>query len=118
MDRVERKRSHQHYANQAELLDRDRAALESAMGRSDDGGLSDRGTLAEEEVRSVNVAARPRSDVTGAHEPGTGDETADGFDETQEAVRRSAEDMPVGGGRDERTAELPVFERPLAEPKT
>ncbi len=34
------------------------------------------------------------SEITGAGDPGTTDETIDGLDETEEAVRQAAEDRP------------------------
>jgi hypothetical protein len=105
------------YANEPEVATRDRPLLDTPAGRDDDRGLSDRNTMADEDVRSVPVGATPRSDVTGAPEPGTTSETADGLDETEEAVRLDAEDTPTGDGREDAAAELPVFERALTKPK-
>jgi len=123
MDRVEksraRKRQSGRYANKAEVASRDRPLLETPAGRSDDAGLDAHGnpTIADAEVHRGDVGAVPRSEVTGAHEPGTGDETIDGLDETEEAVRIAAEDTPIGSGREDRRADLPVFEKRFTKAK-
>jgi hypothetical protein len=98
---------------------RDAAVLESPAGRENDSGVTDRGRIANDEVARRDVGARPRSEVTGQHEPGTGaNETIDGLDGRSEDARRAAEDLPTGGGREDRPRDTPVFERGLTPPKT
>jgi hypothetical protein len=64
---------------------------------------------------SKPIGAHPRSEVTGRHDVGSGaNETADGLTSTEEAIRRGAEDTPVG--RPERE-DMPVFDRGQALPK-
>jgi hypothetical protein len=93
--------------------------LETPAGRENDCGSSDKTTVANREIRRNDVGARPRSQITGQHEPGTGAvETEDGLDERSEALRRAAEDLPTGGGREDRPRETPVFERGRTAPKT
>jgi len=120
MDRTERKRAKRasRYANEAEVSPRDRPLLDSPAGRDNDAGSSDQDAATQDEVRRVDVGAVPRSGITGQHDSGSGaDETIDGFDDTEEAVRIAAEDTPTGGGLEDRPAELPVFERRLTKPK-
>lgn len=90
----------ENYANTSEVLRSDEPALVSETGREE--GLAPDEPLSdfEAEVASHPVGGRPMSDITGAHEPGTGDETVDGLDPTEEAVRRYAEDRPVGGEKE------------------
>jgi hypothetical protein len=62
------------------------------------------------------IGARPRSEVTGRHDAGSGaNETIDGLDATSEAIRRAAEDIPIGAPDD--AEDLPVFDRGGALPK-
>jgi hypothetical protein len=62
-------------------------------------------------------AARPRSEVTGRHDAGSGaNETVDGLTSTEEAIRRGAEDTPIGAP-DAELEDLPVFDRGDAPPK-
>jgi hypothetical protein len=88
------------YANHSELIEQDRAALAGETGHEEgptaDGEQSD----FEAEIDSHPLGGRPMSDITGRHEPGTGDETIDGLDPLEESVRREAEDRPVGGRRE------------------
>lgn len=68
-----------------------------------------------EETQRPEIASRPRSEVTGRHDEGSGaNETIDGLDELQEAARHGAEDVP-----DKRTTlkDIPVFDRAEVEPK-
>jgi hypothetical protein len=68
----------------------------------------------EAERLDDSVAVAPPTQPSG-HESATGDdETADGLNETDEAVRRGAEDIPAR----EHNRRLPVFERGEEEPET
>jgi hypothetical protein len=94
----------------------ERVLLEGPLGRENDSG-ADPGTLAEEEIRHPEVGAVPMSTITGRHDDGSGaNETLDGLDEIQEAVRHAAEDVPASE-RGEDFEDLPVFDRAEAEPK-
>jgi hypothetical protein len=74
------------------------------------------GKLSEDEVRP-GVGSRPRSEITGRHDEGSGaNETIDGLDEIQEAMRHGAEDIPLSE-RDRDFENLPVFDRAESEPK-
>src|SRR3954471_263235 len=73
----------------------DRALLESPLGRENDSG-ADPGTLTEDEIRHPEVGAVPMSTITARHDEGSGaNETVDGLDEIQEALRHAAEDVPA-----------------------
>jgi hypothetical protein len=66
---------------------------------------------------SKPIGAHPRSEVTGRHDAGSGaNETVDGLTSMEEAIRRAAEDMPVGR-TDREPEDLPVFDRGQALPK-
>jgi hypothetical protein len=94
----------------------DGVLLESPLGRENDFG-ADPGTLTEDEIRHPEVGAVPMSTITGRHDDGSGaNETIDGLDEIQEAVRQGAEDTPLSE-RDKDFENLPVFDRSEAEPK-
>lgn len=116
MDRTERRKAgppSSRYANEPEIAPRDAPLLETPSGRENDCGAADKRSIANREN-----GARPRSEITGQHEPGTGAvETKDGLDERSEEARRAAEDRPAGGGREDRARETPVFERGLSTPK-
>jgi len=100
----------------AVLKPEDRVLLESPLGREDDFG-ADPGTLAEDEIRHPEVASHPKSEITGRHDEGSGaNETIDGLDEMQEAVRHATEDLPASEKGDD-FEKLPVFDRAEAEPK-
>jgi len=95
----------------------DRALRESPLGRENDFGASDEGTLTEDEIERPEVLSRPRSQITGRHDEGSGaNETIDGLDELQEAVRHGAEDIP-SSDKDREFERLPVFDRAESEPK-
>ena len=94
----------------------DAALLESPLGRENDFG-AEPGTLAEDEIRHPEIGARPMSTITGRHDEGSGaNETIDGLDEIQEAVRHGAEDIPASEKGDD-FKRLPVFDRGESEPK-
>ena len=119
MDRVEKSpKGKSPYANEGEIADRDAPLLETPEGRTDDRGLSARGTDLDADVRNVPVGAVPRSEVTGRHDAGSGaNETTDGLDPVEEATRASAEDIASGDGREDAPSELPTFERGLTAPR-
>lgn len=95
----------------------DRVLLETPLGRENDFGAADRGTLNEDEVRRPEIMSRPRSEITGRHDEGSGaNETIDGLDEIQEAIRHGAEDIPASEKGDD-FKRLPVFDRAASEPK-
>jgi hypothetical protein len=85
------------YANTGEVSIADAAILGSPTGREE--GLAEDETLSdfEAEVQSHAVGARPRSEITGRHGSGQDDETVDGLNKVEEAVRREAEERPLGG---------------------
>ncbi|MEA2871426.1 MAG: hypothetical protein QOH67_1402 [Hyphomicrobiales bacterium] len=95
----------------------DRVLLESPLGRENDFG-SDPGTIAEEEIRHPEITSRPKSTITGRHDEGSGaNETIDGFDEYQEAIRHAAEDIPASEKPGDDFEKLPVFDRAESERK-
>ncbi|HKS63447.1 MAG TPA: hypothetical protein VJT13_17230 [Xanthobacteraceae bacterium] len=64
-----------------------------------------------------DAASRPRSEITGRHDEGSGaNETVDGLDEYQEAARHGAEDIPASERR-KTLKDVPVFDRGDSEPK-
>ena len=94
----------------------ERVPLESPASRENDFG-ADPGASTEEEIRHPEIASRPKSAITGRHDEGSGaNETIDGLDEIQEAVRHAAEDIPASEKGDD-FQRLPVFDRAEAEPK-
>jgi hypothetical protein len=102
---------------EGEILPSDTPLLETPMGRENDFGAADENTLNEDEIERPEVLSRPRSEITGRHDEGSGaNETVDGLDEYQEAARQGAEDIPVSD-RDRDFEKLPVFDRAESEPK-
>lgn len=94
----------------------DSTLLESPTGRENDFGLADHGTLNEDEIVRPEITSRPRSEITGRHDEGSGaNETIDGLDESEEALRHAAEDVPVSDQDD--FDKLPVFDRAESERK-
>ena len=64
-----------------------------------------------------DIESRPRSEITGRHDEGSGaNETVDGLDEYQEAARHGAEDIPASERR-KTLKDVPVFDRADSEPK-
>jgi len=107
MDRTEKPKNPTRFANHGEVIDADAAALPSPTGRE---------TSSIEEA-DVSIADNRRSEVTGRHDPGSGaNETADGLTSLEEAIRRGAEDTPIGAPERE-LEDLPVFDRADALPK-
>jgi len=102
----------------AEVANPDRVLLESPLGRENDFGLADHGTLNEDEVVRPEIASRPKSEITGRHDEGSGaNETIDGLDEYQEAIRHAAEDIPASEKPGDDFERLPVFDRAESERK-
>ena len=86
--------------------DLDPAVLESTVGRQYDQGAEPGGLSADDIVKPIGAARR--SDETDGHVAGADDEeTEDGLDPTEEALRRAAEDLEPK--RD--LESLPVFDR-------
>jgi hypothetical protein len=100
MDRTEKPKARSEFANSSELKESDAAAVDPT-------------------ARDVSnaVRARPRSEVTGRHDAGSGaNETIDGLTSCEEEVRRGAEELPIGMPSPE-PEDLPVFDRAGALPK-
>jgi hypothetical protein len=117
MDRKEKPQEPYRYAELREVSSRDASLLETPAGRADDNGASDPTSPANDEIRRPDVRATPRSAVTDHHEPGTGaEENEDGLSDTEEAIRRAAEDVGTGDGTEDRH-DMPVFDRADAPPK-
>ena len=91
-------RGRSHYANEAQVTSTDRPILETELGH-EDGAMLDRPNEVEGEARDIDINATPMSEITGAPDPGTTQETIDGLDETEEAVRHAAEDITTGPRR-------------------
>ena len=101
-----------------EVPKRDSVLLDSPVGRENDFGLADHGTLNEDEVVRPEINTRPKSTITGRHDEGSGaNETVDGFDEYQEALRHAAEDIPASEKPGDDFERLPVFDRAESERK-
>jgi hypothetical protein len=102
---------------EGEVIPSDAPLLETPMGRENDFGAADENTLNRDEVERPETLTRPRSQITGRHDEGSGaNETIDGLDEYQEAARHGAEDIPVSD-RDRDFEKLPVFDRAESERK-
>ena len=118
MDRQEKPkpRIKSEFANLGEVSPADAATLDSPTGREDHHGLAEARRVAGSEINKP-IGAQPRSEVTGRHDAGSGaNETADGLNSTEEALRRAAEDSP-SGAREEDIEDIPVFDRADTLPK-
>ena len=83
-------------AMEGEVLPSDAPLLETPAGRENDFGAADENTITQDEIERPETTSRPRSQTTGRHDEGSGaNETVDGLDEIQEAVRHGAEDIPA-----------------------
>jgi hypothetical protein len=112
MDRIEKHRqdrSPSSFADEAEISDRDRVLLATPQGR-EPGTHNEAPSLADEEIADKTVGARPRSEVTDQRDASGDEETADGLNATEEAVRQAAEDMPEPA-EDVLPDAVPVFDR-------
>lgn len=118
MDRLEKSlpvvEATKFYAEEPEISAADEPILETPMARQDDHAVIGRGTLYADEVGSINLGGRPRSEITADPEPGTDVDRDDGLSDLEEEIRQFAEDTAVG----ENDGDLPVFERPLTSAKT
>jgi len=102
---------------EGEVRPPDAPLLETPLGRENDFGAADENALNEDELARPEVLSRPRSEITGRHDEGSGaNETVDGLDELQEAVRHGAEDIPASERGDD-FEKLPVFDRAESERK-
>jgi len=108
MDRIEKPKRLREAAN-VTTQDQSNATLSDSTGAEPGSAL-----LSD---ASKPIGAHPRSEVTGRHDAGSGaNETVDGLAPTEEALRRGAEDMPLGRP-DREPEDLPVFDRGQALPK-
>lgn len=96
------------YASEPQVAPQDRPLLETPAGRDNDQGAADRGKIVNNDMQRKDVGAKPRADVTGQHFGSGDDETVDGLNESDEAMRRAAEDTPVG---EDENRDTPVFDR-------
>jgi hypothetical protein len=95
------------FANQGEVSFKDQALLETPQGRQP-GAHNENPSVADEEIAEKSVGARPQSDATAFHDPSGDEETDDGLNETDEALRQAVEDrLPA----DEDEEDVPVFDR-------
>jgi hypothetical protein len=110
MDRIEKpKGSTSEFANQGEIPRLDPAENDTVTGREDHFGITEAGSVAASEIKKP-IGAHPRSEVTGAHDSGSGaNETIDGFTDSEEALRQAAEDTP--SGQTPVDEDMPVFDR-------
>jgi hypothetical protein len=118
MDRQEKPRSARpsEFNNADEINESDAALLESPTGREDHRGLTESSRVAGSEIKKP-IGARPRSEVTGRHDEGSdANETTDGLNSSEEALRQAAEDTP-NGRAPQNENDMPVFDRGDALPK-
>jgi hypothetical protein len=117
MDRIERPKAPQsEFANQGEIPRTDPAANDTLTGREDHLGLAEAPLVAGSEINKP-IGAQPLSEVTGRHDAGSGaNETVDGLTDTEETLRRAAEDT-LSGQAAEPAEDVPVFDRADALPK-
>lgn len=108
MDRLERRKQnakHSAFANEAEVNAADRALLEAPAGEITDKDPAEESLLDKE---AGQAPALPRSEVTDFRDPGTDNETCDGLTQTEESLRRGAEEVPIGR---KQPKDMPVFDR-------
>jgi hypothetical protein len=97
------------FANKGEVSLPDQPLLETPQGR-EPGTHNEAPSVADEEIAEKSVGSRPQSDATAFHDPSGDEETDDGLNESDEALRRSAEDRVVED-EDEAETDIPVFDR-------
>jgi len=115
MDHLERRRRKSDFANEPEISDRDRPLLITPGGR-EPGAHNETPGPADDELADKIIGAQPRSAVTDHPDQGGDEETSDGLNAQNEALRRAIEDEPVE--EDTRADDrVPVFDRGEAEPK-
>lgn len=111
MDRLERDKQTTRpsdFANEAEVNAADRALLETPAGESLDRDPAEE-TLLQRDAGEAPALAR--SEITDFRDPGTDNETADGLTQTEESLRRGAEEVPIGRRQ---PRDMPVFDRASA----
>ena len=102
MDRTEKPKKRRRFANHGEVSEWDAAALPGSTGRET--------SNTDEKDVIGSVDAHRRSEVTGRHDAGSGaNETVDGLTASEEAIRRGAEEPPIGAREIE--LDLPVFDQ-------
>jgi len=116
MDHLERRRRKSDFANEPEISDRDRPLLITPDGR-EPGTHNEAPGPADDELADKVVGAQPRSAVTDHPDQGGDEETNDGLNAQNEALRRAIEDEPVEEQRPQTDDRVPVFDRGEAEPK-
>jgi hypothetical protein len=105
MAKTENPKTRRGHANTAQVNETDVQGQEADVP-----GLLDR-------TASIPTEGHPRSEVTGQHDAGSGaNETVDGLTSSEEAIRRGAEDVPIGV-RERDLEDIPVFDRADALPK-
>jgi hypothetical protein len=72
----------------------------------------------EQELQDKTAGTQPRSAVTDNADRGGDEETPDGLNAQDEALRRAVEDQPLSEDTEDRTDSLPVFDRGETPPKT
>jgi hypothetical protein len=99
--------------NQTEKAKRVSGFANEGVNQTDNAVLS--GSTGREVLGSLE--GRPRSEITGRHDAGSGaNETMDGLTSSEESLRRGAEDIPLGVPAPE-LEDLPVFDRADTLPK-
>jgi hypothetical protein len=83
------------FANFGEVIESDTPLVPTPSGREEGPAEGDRLSDFDAEVESHRAGAQPRSELTGGPQGGTPDETADGLDPVEEAIRHEAEDFPT-----------------------
>lgn len=116
MDRLERRRRRSDFANEPEIADRDRPLLVTPQGR-EPGTHNELPGPADEELADKILGGEPRSAVTDHPDQGGDEETLDGLNAQDEAVRSAAEDQPLADETARDRDRLPVFDRGEAPPK-
>src|SRR5436190_22436340 len=100
MDRIEKPRKPNRFANLREVSETNATVLPGPTGR---------------EAGILETNSRPatrRSEITGGHDAGSGaNETADGLTSAEEAMRRGAEETPIGSSESDDREDVPVFAR-------
>jgi len=125
MDRKEKPPRRRDFANQG-IEEADALAVGSPTGR--EAGAHSAGSDASDDVRQP-VGGPRRSDVTGRHDDGMGaNETIDGLTDSEEELRRQAEDVPLAAEPDdedeadeqrrEGAEDAPVFDQASRPPRT
>jgi len=116
MDHIERRKRRSSFANEPEVSERDAPLLVTPQGR-EPGTHNAVPSVADEEIAAKTPGAVPRSEVTAPTDQGGDEETDDGLNATNEAIRRAAEDEPTGEESEKAKDRLPVFDRGEAAPK-